>query len=314
MTTSNIKREVTVLVVAAVFLILSPAASADSKKLIALTFDDGPSWHTERLLDGLSERDVVATFFMTGVNGSSGMTNYGSYLTRMWEDGHQLANHTYSHTKLAGISAQIRDNEIANARQCVFNAVGGEYHMMLRPPEGSTDSALCDSVDMPIISWSIDPEDWRCHDVESVSERVIKSAHEGAIILLHDMYEASVDVALRVVDTLIEEGYEFVTVSELLRRTGTQINDGEVYYGVDMSQRLPAYSPPYVSLDLETSEVTLASRNGLTIYYTLDGSYPKLSDNVYSDPIKLTEPAVVTAVGIDEYGTRTPAVRLYVSP
>lgn len=314
MTTAKIKRAAAVLVIAAAFLVISPKAAAGSDKLIALTFDDGPSWHTKRLLDGLSERGAVATFFMTGVNGSSGMTNYGSCLSRMWEDGHQLANHTYTHTKLVGISARQRDDEISLARQCIFDAVGGEYRVMLRPPEGSTDSALCESVNMPIISWSIDPEDWRCHDVDSVCESVINSAHEGAIILLHDMYEASVDVALRVVDTLTDEGYEFVTVSELLRRSGTPVNDGEIYYGVDMSRRLPAYSPPYVTLDIETAEVTLASRDGLKIYYTLDGSYPMLSDNVYTAPFTLTEPAVVTAVGVDEYGTRTPSVSLYVSP
>lgn len=212
-----------------------PAAEAGGdaripeEKLIAITFDDGPRRETtERLLDGLEERDARATFFLIGrqIEGNEDLVE------RMQAEGHQVGSHTWSHTRLTGVSADTLRQEVGRTEEALEDLLGpGSY--WLRPPYGAVDAADWDLIQTPMIKWSIDPRDWEKLDTAQVTAAVLKAAAPNQIILLHDIYPTSVDAALSVVDALQGEGYRFVTVEELLEANGIQPEAGVLYCSGD---------------------------------------------------------------------------------
>ena len=204
-------------------------ARIPEEKLIAITFDDGPRRETtERLLDGLEERDARATFFLIGrqIEGNEDLVE------RMQAEGHQVGSHTWSHTRLTGVSADTLRQEVGRTEEALEDLLGpGSY--WLRPPYGAVDAADRDLIQTPMIKWSIDPRDWEKLDTAQVTAAVLKAAAPSQIILLHDIYPTSVDAALSVVDALQGEGYRFVTVEELLEANGIQPEAGVLYCSGD---------------------------------------------------------------------------------
>ena len=208
-----------------------PAAEAGGdaripeERLIAITFDDGPRRETtERLLDGLEERDARATFFLIGrqIEGNEDLVE------RMQAEGHQVGSHTWSHTRLTGVSADTLRQEVGRTEEALEDLLGpGSY--WLRPPYGAVDAADRDLIQTPMIKWSIDPRDWEKLDAAQVTEAVLEHAAPDQIILLHDIYPTSVDAALAIVDALQAEGYCFVTVEELLEASGIRPEAGVLY-------------------------------------------------------------------------------------
>jgi len=181
-------------------------------KRIALTFDDGPHpTYTEKLLDGLKERGVKATFFVTGEHAEL----HPELILRMKEEGHLIGNHTYSHLQLRSNNRDKFVSELQKTNE-IISSITGEEVFYVRPPYGSWDKALEKELNLFPVLWTIDPTDWSCLNAETVTRRVLKKAKENAIILLHDYYQTSVEAALMIVDQLSREGYEFVTVDELL--------------------------------------------------------------------------------------------------
>ena len=282
---------------------------AAAPKLIAFTFDDGPSIYTAGLLDGLKERGASATFFMTGVNGSSGIVNQSQVLERMVNEGHQLANHTYSHiVPFNAQSAATISSQVSRVEELLFQSMGGSYTDMVRTPGGAVGGSVKSAVAAPIITWNVDTLDWKYRDAATVCGNILSTARDGAIVLLHDLYSTSVQGALRAMDTLKAQGYEFVTVAELLRRRGITPESGKVYSGApDRGINLPPYSAPSVSSSPGTAgvQVSFTSPDGLPLYYTTDGTLPNLGSSRYTGPITITEDTSFTVAGIDQYGTRT---------
>ena len=179
---------------------------------IALTFDDGPhEIYTERLLDGLKERGVQATFFLIGQN----IEGREDVVKRMKAEGHLIGNHTYHHVNLKGISEKEAEEEVIMACNKIYDTVG-ICTSFVRPPFGEWKKNLDFDITMIPVSWNVDSLDWTTENVEKTVKRVVKDAQEGDIILMHDIYASSVEAALRIVDILQEKGYEFVTVDELL--------------------------------------------------------------------------------------------------
>ena len=200
------------------------AQSAVTPQYIALTFDDGPSPETtEHLLDGLKERGAHATFFLIGEQ----IDGIEDVVTRMRDEGHQVGNHTYSHTRLdRGSAAGLGELDKADAQLC--EALGeGEY--WVRPPWGFVSDTIKKSVNVPLIYWSVDTEDWRTHNADLIAHTIVENAQNGDIVLLHDIYPASVDAALRAIDTLSAQGYQFVTVEELFSCCGVTPQCGHFY-------------------------------------------------------------------------------------
>ena len=184
----------------------------NEKKTVALTFDDGPHClYTERLLDGLKERNVKATFFLVGEN-----IEYNEDLVkRMADEGHLIGNHTDSHAQLTQLSVKEALNEIEKTNERICRITGQEVDY-IRPPYGCWSDELEEAVDMEVALWNVDPEDWKNKDTEKVVEEVEKYVDDGSVILMHDIFGTSVDAALELIDHLKADGYEFVTVEELL--------------------------------------------------------------------------------------------------
>ena len=182
------------------------------KKKVALTFDDGPSSkYTPLLLEGLKERGVHATFFLMGKN----IEGKEALVKQMQEEGHLIGNHTYNHVQLDKISKEAAKEEIEATNQEIFE-ITGVYPAWLRPPYGEWRKNLDFYVGMFPVLWDVDTLDWKSKNVDSIMRIVKNEVEDGAVILMHDAYQSSVDAALQIVDLLMEEGYEFVTVDKLI--------------------------------------------------------------------------------------------------
>ena len=184
---------------------------AETKK-IALTFDDGPHpRYTEELLDGLAERDVKATFFLLGQN----IEGREEIIERMAREGHLIGNHTYYHVDITRLSQREACREILDTSEKI-TAITGQPVEYIRPPFGNWDKELeCEVMMLPIF-WSVDTLDWTTKNEDQIVQKVVTKIEENDIILMHDSYDSTVKAALRIVDLLQAEGYEFVTADELI--------------------------------------------------------------------------------------------------
>ncbi len=179
---------------------------------IAITFDDGPHPHyTEQLLDGLKERGVVATFFVTGEHAEL----HPDIIRRMQEDGHLIGNHTYSHIQLTRSNREVFKEELIKTNE-ILEEITGEEVQYVRPPYGSWDKSFEKELNMFPVLWNVDPLDWCSGNVSCIVDKIVNKAGENDIILMHDYYDTSVTAALKAIDKLLEEGYTFVTVEEIL--------------------------------------------------------------------------------------------------
>lgn len=184
----------------------------EEKPKVALTFDDGPSKrYTPALLDGLKERGVHASFFLMGKN----IEGNEEIVRRMEEEGHLVGNHTYNHVQLDKVTRQEAKEEVEKTSNEIFE-ITGVYPSYVRPPFGAWPKDLEFCITMVPVFWNIDTLDWQTKNADSVVRIVEKNVQDGSIILMHDGYETSVEAALRIVDLLTKEGYEFVTVDELV--------------------------------------------------------------------------------------------------
>ena len=182
------------------------------KKKVALTFDDGPDPdYTEMLLDGLKKRNVKATFFLLGKQAEA----YPDIVKRMHKEGHMIGNHSYDHVNLANLSKTDAAKQIRMTSEAIHK-ITGEYPQYLRPPFGNEPPECSCAKNMMTVLWDVDPLDWCCGSSSTVIEKVVKAVEEDDIILLHDASESSVEAALGIIDALEKQGYEFVTVDEVI--------------------------------------------------------------------------------------------------
>ncbi len=244
-----------------------PAAKAAGKKLIAITYDDGPGPYTDSLLDGLKARGVKATFFMLG----NRVASYSSTVARMYREGHQLANHSYDHSNLANLSESGVRSQIQSTNRLLDKTCGSGTDYMVRAPYGSMNSNVSRGAGAPLIFWSVDPQDWLYRNAETVKNNIIRNAHDGAIILVHDIHSTSIPGSLAAIDYLKRQGYEFVTVRELFRRRGQSMKNG-VQYSSCRSTGSDAgpVEAPIITGETENGRlrVTIKAQPGAAIYYT----------------------------------------------
>ncbi len=194
-------------------------------KLLALTFDDGPRRATTaKLLEGLEQRGVQATFFLIGkqIEGNEDL------IRQMADSGHQIGIHTFDHVELRNLSPADIHRQLDPTREAL-RAILGDRELLLRPPYGFVDDTLLQQADSPIILWSVDPEDWHDRNVQREVAHIVSHVQDGDIILMHDIFSESVDAALQVVDQLHQAGYAFVTVDDLLLSRGITPETGKIY-------------------------------------------------------------------------------------
>lgn len=182
--------------------------------MIALTFDDGPNAQfTPKLLEGLKQRNVHATFFLIGENIEQ--NNNQNLVKQMYEEGHLIGNHTYHHLEITRLSDEKAYEEIKSTNDLIESIIG-ETPEYMRPPFGSWQRNLEEKMKVIPVLWTVDPLDWTTENVDEIVNKVVTETKENDIILLHDCYNSSVIAALRIVDLLQAEGYQFVTVDKLL--------------------------------------------------------------------------------------------------
>ena len=188
------------------------------KKVVALTFDDGP--HPEKtlkILDVLGKYNVAATFFVIGKNAEY----YPEVLKEVADAGHEIANHTYTHASLGKCSPDAIEREISSAEDSILGACGAKTKL-LRPPEGSCSRDVMNiaaSLGYSVILWNVDTRDWAHKSAGEIVFNVKKNVRPGSIILFHDYTVGenhTVEALDKVIGFLIEDGYEFVTVGELI--------------------------------------------------------------------------------------------------
>lgn len=274
---------------------MAPSAGAADSKLIALTFDDGPGPYTSRLLDGLAERGAKVTFFMVGSN----VARYPETVQRVYREGHQIANHSYDHQELTGLSDSQILSQIDRTNDLLDKACGEGTEYLVRAPYGSTNSHVRSLLGVPLVYWSVDPQDWKYRNATTVKNHIVRYAEDGAIILLHDIHSTSVDAALDVIDILQGQGYEFVTVRELFRRRGVEMEDGVSHVrckptGVDLG---PVQAPTITGKTVDGKlQITLSAQEGADIYYTTDGSDINREGKRYTGPFTVATPCTLRAV------------------
>lgn len=192
--------------------VMGKAYAESNQKKIALTFDDGPHpYYTGQLLKGLREREVKVTFFITGQN----VEKYPEIVKEMYGDGHLIGNHTYYHTQLTSRNAEDFKKELIMTNEAI-KSVTGEETIFVRPPYGSWNKKFEEELNMFPVLWTVDPLDWCSDDVSCIVRSVTTKVEENDIVLMHDQYKTTVTAALKIVDELKAQGYEFVTVDELL--------------------------------------------------------------------------------------------------
>ena len=201
-----------------------------NKKAIALTFDDGPSKQTRKILATLAEYDGRATFFTVGER----LDDYSETLKMIYDSGCQIGMHTYSHANLRKLSKSEILDEINKTNDLIYKYTG-EYSHLVRPPYGAVNDKVKATVEQPMINWSIDTRDWESRDANSVYNEIMNNVEDGDIILMHDLYSSTAEAVSRVVPELVAQGYQLCTVDELFKLKGIELTAGKVYLSAKKS-------------------------------------------------------------------------------
>lgn len=181
-------------------------------KQVAITFDDGPDpVYTPELLAGLKERNVKATFFLLGKQ----VEQYPDIVKQMYEEGHVVGCHSYEHIDLSQLSEEDACAQVKQICDLIYE-ITGERPSFVRPPYGEWLPCLDEDFCMIPVLWDVDPLDWATKDARLVVDRVLEDVEEYDIILMHDASESSVQAALQIIDAMQTDGYEFVTVDQLI--------------------------------------------------------------------------------------------------
>ena len=198
------------------------------KPMIALTFDDGPGPGTRRILRALESVDGRATFCMVGDR----VNDYAQTARMVAEQGSEIATHTLSHPNLAKLSAGEVRAELEQSIAAI-EQVTGVRPGVLRPPYGSTSEdvqQVCREMGVVIANWNVDTEDWRVRDADVILNHVLDNARDGAIVLCHDLYPETAAAMEQAVEALAAQGYQLVSVSELLQARAGGGSAGKIYY------------------------------------------------------------------------------------
>lgn len=196
-----------------------------NKKMVALTYDDGPSIYTPRVLKTLKENNAVATFFVVG----NRVPTYSDTVKKAHDMGCEIGNHTYEHKNLTRVSEAEVKRQITKTNRNV-KKVTGQAPVIVRPTGGATNANVKQWVGMPSIIWSIDTLDWKTRNAGSTKKAVLDHVKDGDIVLMHDLYSATASASETIIPELVKRGYQLVTVSELaecrggMKETGAYFN------------------------------------------------------------------------------------------
>ncbi|MBE6543953.1 MAG: hypothetical protein E7675_06090 [Ruminococcaceae bacterium] len=209
------------------------------EKMICITFDDGPSIYTKRIIEKLKDTDSKVTFFVLGNRLEVSSSTWSLATKSAIENGHEIGFHSYTHKENYTDLSDAELSDHINKTNEHLSKLGGEPVTLIRPVGGFRDKTK--NYGYPCILWNVDVEDWRVNSsikngsmtydegVKILADMIVKQASSGSIVLLHDIYECSVDAFCLVYDKLSAEGYKFVTVSEMLGIEGKDAS-GYAFY------------------------------------------------------------------------------------
>ncbi len=198
---------------------------AVNEKSIALTFDDGPKRETtSKLLDILSQKGIKASFFILGQN----IDGNEDLLTRMKDEGHIIGSHSMYHHNLSQMNEKTLTQDFGEMDQKA-NKIFKEPFKYIRPPYGAANPLVAKIANRPLIEWSVDSKDWSTKNTQMIINQVTQTTQSGSIILMHDIYPETINAVPTIIDNLIQQGYNFVTVDALLNQPKEPLN----YYGVN---------------------------------------------------------------------------------
>ena len=181
-----------------------------NQKVVALTFDDGPSKYTEKIMEYLHKENAVGTFFILG----NKVEIYKNTLIKGIQYGNELGNHSYNHKWLTKLDVDEFLMQIDKTQSIIYETV--QYKpKVFRPTYGSLNNKIRNNINLDIILWNIDTMDWKYKSVDKIVSRATKNIKDGDIILMHDTYERTYKAIMKIVPILKEQGYQFVTISEL---------------------------------------------------------------------------------------------------
>ncbi len=201
------------------------------KPIIALSFDDGPSIYTERVISALQANHAEATFFMVGYN----VREYKDVVRLVYDSGMEIGNHTIDHKKLTELSKSDVKSEVFD-NEDLINAIVPVGRVVVRPPYGSHNSTVRSVVSRPMFNWTVDSLDWKTRNADSIVAQIQQDVRDGYIILMHDIYETTAEAAERIIPWLIDQGYQVTSISKMFRARGEKTDDGEVYRNVAPAQ------------------------------------------------------------------------------
>lgn len=195
------------------------------KKMIALTFDDGPGPYTQDIVDQLDKYNSSAPFFVVG----NRVASYNSALKSAYVHGNEIGNHTWSHPILTYMSYSEIQSQIKWTDNAVKDVIGVKTKIM-RPPGGAYNATVKSAVGKPIIYWSVDTLDWKTRSKAATINSVMNNASDGEIVLMHDIHYPTMEAALELISKLKNKGYQLVTVSELAKYRNGGMSKGNVYF------------------------------------------------------------------------------------
>ena len=204
-------------------IVESKPAIEDTRKVVALTFDDGPGKYTDRLLDILKENDAKATFFVLGKN----IKYHEEAVQRAYNEGHEIGMHGYSHKQFIELGKEDARKELVETYN-ILREIYVEPSHLIRTPTGSYNDDLVQNLNYAFIYWTIDTRDWQSRDKEKIKQIIRNEIDVGVIIILHDVHECSVDAMEELLPELNDE-YRFVTVSEMFDILDNDLETCNVY-------------------------------------------------------------------------------------
>lgn len=196
-------------------------------KMVAFTFDDGPHYlYGKEIMDIFDKYEGRATFFIQGYR----VADHADEVIAMFDRNHQVGSHAYNHPNFNSISIEAIQQQLDDTETAVKDATGYDEPLFVRPPYGAYEKDKMKNFDVPFINWDVDTEDWLVSDSERICSIALRDISDGSIVLMHEIYESSYQALDCILSELSKQGYQFVSVKDLLLAKDVDIVNGEVYF------------------------------------------------------------------------------------
>ena len=205
-----------------------------TKKLIAFTYDDGPSIYDKDLIEVLQNTHSGATFFEVG----NRMNEYKPVMDFMKMNNIEVGNHSFNHKVLSLLPKKDALNEVMNVNK-LYNSLENKNLELFRPPYGDYNKEIVDTVNMPIILWSIDTLDWKTKNEKKIYQEIMKDPKDGDIVLMHSLYEESLKATKKSIKELYKKGFIVVSVGDLFRYRNIDLTPGKIYHCANCGRNYP---------------------------------------------------------------------------